>query len=127
MDIKLQNQIFETFSWYSSVCQEKGIRCGNGWFNILDNLNFKINEYLKKHPIKDFQIRNISETLGGLKIDINIKDNVIQKYINEAISESYYICEYCGAEGVSTNISGWIITLCEECFINPPIKKLKAF
>jgi uncharacterized CHY-type Zn-finger protein len=125
LDINLQKHIFETFPWYSKDCKEKGILCGNGWYSILNELNFKIDEYLKKSKIKDFKIENISQFFGGLKININIENNVINRYIEEAVAESYLICEYCGNNGYPYNIQGWGITLCEDCLMNPPIKKIK--
>ena len=122
MDPLLQKQIFDISPCYSKNCKDMGIQCGDGWFNIIDKLNFKITKYLNKYSIKNFKIEGIGEILGGLKIDTNIKDDTIEEFINEAIMDSYNTCEYCGEKASSYNISGWIITLCENCFNNPPSK-----
>lgn len=115
MQKELQNQIFDTFSFYSDLCRNNGIQCGNGWFYILNELNWKLLYFKQKNPNVDIQIQKVSELFGGLKINSNIADPSLLKYINEAEEESYKTCEICGRPGKVQSRCGWLITLCERC------------
>ncbi len=116
MNTKLQQQLFDTFSWYSNKCRNQGIRCGDGWFNIIDDMNFKIDDYIMKFKINNFFIDRVEERFGSLKITTNKRDEVLNRYIEDAEKISLITCELCGNPGNAYNINGIAIIACPKCY-----------
>jgi len=114
MKQQLQNYIFERHNWYNS-CKQFGIQCDDGWFNVINEFNSKVDNYLKKNFIKDFKIERIKENCGRLQITANSVDETIKKYIDEAEDTSLFVCEKCGGQGNPVYVRGWAITVCESC------------
>lgn len=149
MDQELQNQLFEKYPDLFSnrtkspreSCMAWGIEIGNGWYDILSSLCWRIQdheenikwqrEYKEKQNQdikKDFSIEiieederyfpvkfdQIKEKFGGLRIYYSGGDSYIHGAISMAEEISYKICEVCGNSG-KPNKGGWIVTLCENC------------
>ncbi|MCK9428581.1 MAG: hypothetical protein M0R17_01050 [Candidatus Omnitrophica bacterium] len=72
---------------------EKDIVCGfwapDEWFDILNRLSEKIENYLIAHPGIEFQVMQVKEKFGGLRFYVNIVINEINQYIEEAEIEVY--------------------------------------
>jgi hypothetical protein len=100
---------------FSTYCE-----CGDGWYELLDNLFENFTIIIKKYQLEDFCIFQIKEKFGKLSIYPNLYygtkiDNFINELINNAEKESLKICEICGKEGKFINNHGIYMTRCEEC------------
>lgn len=106
-----------------------GIECGDGWYDIIASLCFKIsqherniesrNTYLidqKQEPTiySQFQFTQIKEKFGGLRIYSYGGDDYTSGLVAMAESWSFYTCENCGEKGKPVK-GGWILTLCDKC------------
>jgi len=90
------------------------INVGDGWFNLLYELSTKIEQYCTFNNVPFPVVFQIKEKFGGLRYYVEYVDDIIYKYIQEAESASFSVCEYCGNIG-SRKGSGWVKTLCESC------------
>jgi hypothetical protein len=134
MDQQLQNQLFEKYPEFFSnkdlgrrnSCMAFGITCGNGWYDLIDLICYKV-ENLNKNikdrnrliagnneEIIDFKFDQIKEKFGGLRIYYSGGDDYIRGLVTMAETMSYKICEVCGNKG-KPNKGGWISTLCDGC------------
>ncbi len=99
-----------------------GFECGDGWYTILDTLMSSIEWWLNpethfpREERKPFQITQIKEKFGGLSFYYDGGDDRIRGMVNLAESLSYKTCEKCGSTKNVKQTSGWITTLCEDCF-----------
>ena len=95
-----------------------GIECGEGWYDLLDQLCTDIEKELKRtNDDKEeypFQINQIKEKYGGLRFYVGSANDKVYKMIDEAEKKSYTICEECGKPGKEYVIRGWVMTLCKE-------------
>jgi len=87
-----------------------GFECGDGWFELLDNLMDKIKEVDTDRSVS---IHQVKEKFGGLRFYIEGGNDEVDELISEAEEKSFKTCEVCGKPG-KTNKSGWIKTACEE-------------
>lgn len=94
-----------------------GFECGDGWFDLL----YKLCKDLQSlDPPAGFEIVQVKEKFGGLRVYASIGTDAIFDAIYAAESQSYAICERCGAnapEGARA-VQGWLTTLCENCRTN---------
>lgn len=89
-----------------------GCECGNGWYDILDELFDKLSQY------KSLYLVQVKEKFAGLRVYFDADNesdyDSAYKYIEEAYKKSVKTCEYCGKPGEIRN-GGWLTTLCDEC------------
>lgn len=138
MKQELQQQLYDKYPELFSnkdksimeSCMAWGIECGDGWYDILSSLCWKIKqqednirsqtEYKQQkdvtytsnyYPVKFDQIK---EKFGGLRVYFTGGDSYIEGLVSMAESFSYKICEVCGERG-KPNKGGWISTLCDKC------------
>lgn len=121
MDSKLQNQLYDKYPRIfrqkdlsiTESCMPWGIDTNDGWYDIIERLCDKIARYSLG---KDWHVEaiQVKEKFGGLRFYIDGGDDQIDKFVEEAISESYKTCEVCGKPG-KPNKEGWIVTLCLKC------------
>lgn len=138
MKQELQQQLYDKYPELFSnkdksimeSCMGWGIECGDGWYDILARLCWKIKEqednirwqteYRQQkdvtytsdyYPVKFDQIK---EKFGGLRVYFTGGDSYIEGLVSMAESFSYKICEVCG-ERAKPNEGGWISTLCDKC------------
>ena len=117
MKAELQNKLFKK---YPKIFRQKdlsiqqtlmcwGICCGDGWYNIIDNLCSCI-------QARDIGVEavQVKEKFGGLRFYVDGSDDYTDGLISMAVSLSYCTCETCGNVG-KPNERGWITTLCESC------------
>lgn len=100
-----------------------GFECGDGWYQIIDDLCAAIMEQPDgKHVVAE----QVKEKFGGLRFYIScasdadptaVRDfTVIHKLIDDAEARSLTVCEWCGTtENVTTGGHRWIRSLCREC------------
>ena len=134
MDQVLQDELFEKYSEFFSnkdlgprnSCMAFGIECGNGWYDIIDLICYKIqsrNKTIKERnrlidgnneEVIDFKFDQIKEKFGGLRVYYSGGDDRVRGLVDMAEKMSYKMCEVCGNRG-NPNNGGWIITLCDSC------------
>ena len=141
MKKELEQKLFETypdlFPGGRDVDQTKslmcyGFECGDGWYDILNNLCWTISHIVKGFkwankiitPVVVVQVKEKFGTLrfyydGGDWVDKTTKEFIQHcDYIDGAImfaeDLSEKTCEYCGKPGV-VRTDGWWKCLCDEC------------
>lgn len=97
-----------------------GSAIGKGWLPLVEELNKKIAAI---DP--EYTLHQIKEKFGGLRYYLQVsvglseqqKEN-ISALVRTAENHSLVICEDCGAGNpVKVSKSGWIKTLCGNCFV----------
>lgn len=119
MNIKLENELIKKYPTVfkdhgnpsRETCMTWGCECGDGWYNIIDELSSK----LEPMGVVALQVK---EKFGGLRFYVgNVTDEhktEVFNIISEAESKSFSTCETCGESGKARR-SGWIKTLCDKC------------
>jgi hypothetical protein len=106
------------------TCMHWGMECGDGWYNLLDNLLEKL-DYISNHSGVQVIADQIKEKFGTLrfyystiiKTDLNIEpivDEIISDIIMCAERQSARICENTGKSGTLCSRMGWLRTLSRE-------------
>lgn len=109
-----------------------GFSCGEGWFNIIDQLCANIQHHIDWHNeqrerlskdnphnlkipehVAQVVADQVKEKFGTLRFYYTGGDSYIRGLVSMAESMSSVTCETCGASG-TTKGPGWIQTLCEE-------------
>jgi hypothetical protein len=106
------------------TCMCWGFECGDGWFNILDQLMSNIQHYIdwnnknfekgykQYKQVPQVTLDQVKEKFGTLRFYYTGGDDVIDGMVRMAESMSAVTCEQCGNPG-TTGGQGWITTLCE--------------
>lgn len=115
LEKKLQEEFPEFFvDLYGpkdTSCMHWGIETGDGWFHIIHDLCKEI----KKIDHEKFKFTQIKEKYGLLRCNVSGSNEKIYKLLEEAVKQSYNVCEICGVEEGVTTEGGWIKTLCPSC------------
>lgn len=84
-----------------------------GWYKAFGKQLVKelTNELIKENYLDDFEIGQIKEKYGGLRIYIGPAPESIHKIINKYEDMSFNYCQVCGKPGRVYD-NGWIMTLC---------------
>lgn len=121
MKKELVKKLVESYPTLYSEYGERHFRyigCGDGWFDLINRLS----EKLEPFGVVALQIK---EKFGGLRFYIGAAPSEhfeeIYRYIHEAESKSFEICEDCGAPGFRRERS-WIKTLCDRCNLSGELK-----
>jgi len=99
-----------------------GFDCGRGWYPLIDKFCQELKELLEsKYPSyktgkPSFEITQIKEKYGSLRIYTNFTNDDIEALIEKYEDLSLKTCEECGRKGSPRNIKGLIYTLCNKCF-----------
>jgi len=134
MNSDLQNKLYKSYplifaevndpSACSSI-KNFGVECGNGWFNMLDELCSKvepiIREWAIQNPDKDHpRAYQIKSKFGGLRFymscsyDSSFMKGEAGRLISSAEIRSNKICSSCGESGEKRCEYG-VKTLCDKC------------
>jgi len=102
----------------TETCMCWGFECGDGWFNILDQLMGEIQHHIdwknkKEAVVAQVTLDQVKEKFGTLRFYYTGGDDYIRGMITMAEAMSGVTCEECGAPGQRSG-GGWITTLCEE-------------
>ena len=92
-----------------------GFECGDGWLQILEELFAKIDEIVKRDKLEYFQVVQVKEKFGGLRVYVHGGNKEISNLITEAEKKADKICEVCGFAGETHEIDNWYTTLCDRC------------
>ena len=124
LEAKLTNKYPELFTGAEKPVRENlmsfGCECNDGWFDLLDNLCYEIQQHVKSKqyegpPYEFFQIK---EKYAGLRVYDNGHDEYISGLVHMAEAMSYRLCEICGNRGqvcVPKNGGIWYATKCPAC------------
>jgi hypothetical protein len=95
-----------------------GFECGDGWFQILNQLMGNIQHYIDwknkdSEVVPQVVLDQVKEKFGTLRFYYTGGDDYIRGLVAMAESMSGVTCEECGKPGTSTG-GGWIRTVCIE-------------
>lgn len=98
-------------------CMFWGIECGDGWFDLLDELCYTIQSYIDandrpNNPIPQTVLEQVKSKFGTLRFYNQGGNRLIDGMIWFAESMSGRICETCGQPGKQRG-RGWIYTACD--------------
>ena len=101
------------------TCMCWGFDCGDGWFNILDQLMGNIQHHIdwknkKEEVVAQVTLDQVKEKFGTLRFYYTGGDDIIDGMVRMAESMSGVTCEECSAPA-KTHGPGWIRTICEPC------------
>jgi hypothetical protein len=96
-----------------------GFSCGDGWFNIINNLCANIQSHIdwknkNEEVVKQVVVQQVKEKFGTLRFYYTGGDEYIAGLVSMAESMSACTCESCGNPGKQTG-GGWIRTICTPC------------
>jgi hypothetical protein len=99
-------------------CMYWGFSCGDGWFDLIDELCNNIQSYIDNNSSPDkiipqVTVDQVKEKFGTLRFYTSGGDRLIDGMIWFAESMSGRICETCGSPG-SRREGGWVTTLCDK-------------
>jgi len=92
-----------------------GCECGDGWYQILDELLGKLSQY------EFLYLAQVKEKFATLRVYVDMDTQsgkipaAVDKYIDEANKKSTKICETCGQPG-EIRKGAWLKTLCDKCY-----------
>ena len=117
----LEQKLVERWpSWFNVDQRETrmadGFAHGDGWFNIVWRLCEDLKPFAaeaEKVTGRPFEVLQVKQKLGGLRVYVNHSTNVIRKRIEAAQLESLRTCEVCGKPG-SRREGDWIPAVCDE-------------
>jgi len=100
------------------TCMCWGFECGDGWFQILNQLMGNIQHHIdwqnrKGEVVPQVTLDQVKEKFGTLRFYYTGGDDHIRGMVTMAESMSSVTCETCGNPGTSTS-GGWIKTVCKE-------------
>ena len=101
------------------TCMCWGFECGDGWYNILDQLMGNIQHHIdwknrKEEVVAQVTLDQVKEKFGTLRFYYSGGDDAIDGMVRMAESMSGVTCEECSAPA-QTHGPGWIRTICEPC------------
>ena len=102
----------------TETCMCWGFECGDGWFQILNQLMGNIQHHLDwknrdGEVVPQVTLDQVKEKFGTLRFYYTGGDDYIRGLVSMAESMSGVTCETCGNPGTSTR-GGWIKTVCKE-------------
>ena len=102
----------------TETCMCWGFECGDGWFQILNQLMGNIQNHIdwqnrEKEVVRQVTLDQVKEKFGTLRFYYSGGDDTIRGMVSMAESMSSVTCEECGKPGTSTS-GGWIKTVCKE-------------
>jgi len=108
----------------TSMCW--GFQNNDGWFWLIDQLCESIQSYTDNNnsyrkdndKIKQVVATSVKEKFGILSFDYYNGDNLIEGMVWLAEHMSMNICEFCGSTHNVGRTTGWVYTICKECYSN---------
>ena len=99
------------------TCMCWGFGCGDGWFNLLDQLMGNIQHHIdwknkNGEVVHQVTLDQVKEKFGTLRFYYTGGDDYIAGMVTMAESMSGVMCETCGAPGEIKG-GGWLYTACD--------------
>jgi len=103
----------------TETCMCWGFDCGDGWFNILNQLMGNIQHHIdwknrNGEVVQQVTLDQVKEKFGTLRFYYTGGDEYIHGMVAMAEAMSGVTCEGCGNPGERKG-GGWIHTYCEPC------------
>ena len=103
----------------TETCMCWGFECGDGWFNILNQLMGNIQHHLDwknrdGEVVPQVTLDQVKEKFGTLRFYYTGGDDYISGLVTMAESMSGVTCEGCG-NPAETHGGGWVRTICTPC------------
>ena len=100
------------------TCMCWGFECGDGWFQILNQLMGNIQHHIDwknkdGEVVPQVTLDQVKEKFGRLRFYYTGGDDYVRGLVSMAESMSGITCEECGKPGTQTG-GGWIKTVCVE-------------
>jgi hypothetical protein len=108
-------QIFKAQNPKQEHMQMFGFECGDGWFDIIDQLCSLLmidHEFNPDHTVPVAQ--QVKEKFGTLRFYVDQANEYQYKLIDRAEKLSAETCEQCGEPGTLDGSRSWIKTVCEK-------------
>jgi hypothetical protein len=101
------------------TCMCWGFDCGDGWYNILNQLMGNIQHHIdwknrNGEVVPQVTLDQVKEKFGTLRFYYTGGDDVIDGMVRMAESISGVTCEGCGNVGERRG-GGWVHTFCDPC------------
>jgi hypothetical protein len=101
------------------TCMCWGFDCGDGWYNILNQLMGNIQHHIdwknrKGEVVPQVTLDQVKEKFGTLRFYYTGGDDYISGLVSMAEAMSGVTCEGCGNVGERKG-GGWVHTYCEPC------------
>jgi hypothetical protein len=111
------------------TCMCWGFECGDGWYNILNQLMGNIQHHIdwknkKEEVVPQVTLDQVKEKFGTLRFYYTGGDDYISGLVSMAESMSGVTCEECSAPA-ETHGPGWIRTICDPCEQQRNAKQLR--
>lgn len=111
------------------TCMCWGFDCGDGWFNILDQLMGNIQHHIdwknkNSEVVAQVTLDQVKEKFGTLRFYYSGGDDIIDGMVRMAESMTGVTCESCGNVGERRG-GGWVHTYCTPCEEAREIKRAK--
>jgi hypothetical protein len=95
-----------------------GFDCGDGWFDVIDELCNKIQKHIDwnntyKEYIPQVVVSQVKEKFGTLRFYYSGGDEYISGLVDMAAWVSSITCEQCGERGELRGVE-WFYTACEK-------------
>ncbi len=105
----------------TETCMCWGFECGDGWFNILNQLMGNIQHHIdwknrNGEIVPQVTLDQVKEKFGTLRFYYTGGDEYIHGMVALAEAMSGVTCESCGNPGERKG-GGWVHTYCEPCEI----------
>ena len=96
------------------TCMSRGCEFADGWYRLLERLC----EELEPVAPPEFRFDQVKEKFGEMRVHASGGNEETKRLIWQAREESLRVCEECGAtEGVTTEWTTWLRTLCRSCLV----------
>ncbi len=98
------------------TCMCWGFECGDGWFDLLDDVSRKLERAIEALPAEEREhtyAQQVKEKFGGLRLYLSSGTDEMYAAIDQAEELSQRTCEVCGAPGEPRG-GGWVKTLCSD-------------
>jgi len=105
---------FNKFEWFKSW---RAQCVYEGWYTLLYKLCLDIDKELKRMDTRNFEVVQVKQKFGGLRVYVHGSNEAIHELISKAENESFKTCELCGKKG-RTRPSGWIMTVCTKHWLD---------
>lgn len=117
------SKLDELYKKYPEIYNEGrpayGFECGEGWFDLLDELSpVVVSEFAalrSEDPELEPMVIQVKEKFGGLRFYTTQITDRLSEAIQVAEARSLKECESCGSPGKNTSVGGWWTTLCKTC------------
>lgn len=101
------------------TCMCWGFECGDGWYNILNQLMGNIQHHIdwknrNGEVVPQVTLDQVKEKFGTLRFYYTGGDDYIRGMVTMAEAMSGTTCESCGNPGERRD-GGWIRTICNTC------------